>query len=223
MIIRLFSIFDPCTLLFKEISWIVILIGMLIIPLKIYLVNNYYMKLINNFINYLINEFFAILKKNSIILLIIIITFTVVILNNVLGLFPYIFNRTSSLRVSLTLSLIMWLSGYVIIIIFNFSNILVHLIPQGTSLILIPFIVIIEIISLIIRPITLAIRLRANIIAGHLLISLVRNSIENDNLILFFSGALGQRLLTLLETAVAVIQSYVFLVLIVLYSVDSLA
>lgn len=100
---------------------------------------------------------------------------------------------------------------------------LVHLIPQGTSLILIPFIVIIEMIRLMIRPITLAIRLRANIIAGHLLISLVSNSIENDNLILFFSGSLGQSLLTLLETAVAVIQSYVFLVLIVLYSVDSLA
>lgn len=223
MIIRLFSIFDPCTLLFKEISWIIILIGILIIPLKVYLINNYYMKLINNFISYLINEFFNILKKNSIILLVIIITFTVVLLNNVLGLFPYIFNRTRRLRISLTLSLIMWLSGYVIIIIFNFSNMLVHLIPQGTSLILIPFIVIIEMIRLMIRPITLAIRLRANIIAGHLLISLVSNSIENDNLILFFSGSLGQSLLTLLETAVAVIQSYVFLVLIVLYSVDSLA
>jgi len=83
--------------------------------------------------------------------------------------------------------------------------------------------VIIELIRLIIRPITLSIRLRANIIAGHLLISLISNSIINENLLLFFSGAVGQRLLVLLETAVAIIQSYVFLVLIILYSVDSLA
>jgi len=223
MIINLFSIFDPCTLLFKELRWIIILIGIVLIPIKVYLVNNYYLTIINKIINYLLNEFFVLLKKNSSILIIIIIIFTIVFLNNVLGLFPYIFNRTRRLRVRLTLALIMWLSGFIIINLFNFSNILVHLIPQGTSLILIPFIVIIEIISLIIRPITLAIRLRANIIAGHLLIRLVRNSIERDKIGLFLSGAFGQILLTLLETAVSIIQSYVFLVLIVLYSVDSLA
>jgi len=97
------------------------------------------------------------------------------------------------------------------------------LIPQGTPVVLIPFIVLIELIRILIRPFTLSIRLTANIIAGHLLISLVRRSIENENIFLFLSGRFGQLILSILETAVAIIQSYVFLVLIVLYNVDSLA
>jgi F-type H+-transporting ATPase subunit a len=62
--------------------------------------------------------------------------------------------------------------GIIIYAIINyFNDTCSHLTPQGTPLILIPFMVLIESIRLIIRPITLAIRLTANIIAGHLLIS----------------------------------------------------
>jgi len=221
MIIRLFSIFDPCTLFLKEISWFIVFIIIFILPLKKFLINNFLSKGLYILIYYLINEFYILLKKNSIILISIIIIFINIFLRNVLGLFPYIFNRTRSLIVRLTFSLMIWLAFYFIIIIFNFSNILIHLIPQGTSLVLIPFIVIVEIIRIIIRPVTLAIRLSANIIAGHLLIRLISNSIENDKLYLFFSGFVGQIVLVLLERAVAIIQSYVFLVLIVLYRVDS--
>lgn len=93
-----------------------------------------------------------------------------------------------------------------------------HLVPQGTPPILIPFIVCIESIRNIIRPITLSVRLSANIIAGHLLLTLIGStgnilSIKNIPIILII-----QLILVILETAVSIIQSYVFIILTSLYS-----
>jgi F-type H+-transporting ATPase subunit a len=93
-----------------------------------------------------------------------------------------------------------------------------HLVPQRTPGILIPFIVLIESIRNIIRPATLAVRLTANIIAGHLLITLLGNqTAERTDVVLI--GLLNvQMLLIILEMAVSVIQAYVFRVLLTLYT-----
>lgn len=94
---------------------------------------------------------------------------------------------------------------------------LAHLVPVGTPRFLIPIIVIIETIRNIIRPITLSIRLAANIVAGHLLLTLLGSQGPNliiINLILLIVGII---LLLLLEVAVACIQSYVFTILSSLY------
>lgn len=92
------------------------------------------------------------------------------------------------------------------------------MIPQGTPSILMPFIVLIETISNIIRPGTLAVRLTANIIAGHLLITLLRGTGSRFPSYLIFILILIQILLLILESAVAVIQSYVIAILSTLYS-----
>lgn len=90
---------------------------------------------------------------------------------------------------------------------------------QGTPPILIPFIVCIETIRNVIRPGTLAVRLTANIIAGHLLITLLGNTgpISSSYIILSLI-LITQIALLVLESAVAIIQSYVFAVLRTLYS-----
>lgn len=93
-----------------------------------------------------------------------------------------------------------------------------HLVPQGTPSALIPFIVLIETISNIIRPGTLAVRLAANIIAGHLLLTLLGNTGPSLSTTLLSFLILAQVLLLVLESAVAVIQSYVFAVLSTLYA-----
>jgi F-type H+-transporting ATPase subunit a len=95
---------------------------------------------------------------------------------------------------------------------------LAHCVPLGTPPVLIPFMVLIETISNLIRPGTLAVRLAANIIAGHLLLVLLGN--QGPNLTSAFLTVLivTQILLLVLESAVAVIQSYVFAVLATLYS-----
>jgi F-type H+-transporting ATPase subunit a len=91
-------------------------------------------------------------------------------------------------------------------------------VPQSTPGALIPFIVLIESIRNVIRPLTLAVRLIANIVAGHLLITLLGNQTAVASNIILISLILTQILLLTLESAVAVIQSYVFAVLSTLYA-----
>jgi F-type H+-transporting ATPase subunit a len=92
-------------------------------------------------------------------------------------------------------------------------------VPQGTPTFLINFIVLIEIIRILIRPITLSVRLTANILAGHLLISLLRNFIMRRNF--FGIILLLPFILTVLERAVAFIQAYVFVTLVTLYATEN--
>jgi F-type H+-transporting ATPase subunit a len=93
-----------------------------------------------------------------------------------------------------------------------------HLVPQGTPRVLMPFIVCIETISNIIRPGTLAVRLTANMIAGHLLLTLIGNTGNSLSTLLVSFLVIAQIALLTLESAVAIIQSYVFAVLSTLYS-----
>ena len=178
MITNLFSIFDPTTkFIFNfSLNWCSLLLLLLIVPKKFWIIPNnlnlIYLKLLIN----LFNEFKIIIKKkNNNFNLIFISLFCLIIIFNFLGLFPYIFTRTSHLSINLSIAIPLWLR----IILFgwiNFTNhIFIHLVPQGTPRILIPFIVLIESIRRIIRPITLIIRLTANIIAGQLLLTLLGN------------------------------------------------
>jgi ATP synthase subunit 6 len=103
----------------------------------------------------------------------------------------------------------------------NINFFLSHLVPRGTPYPLMPFIVLIEIIRTVIRPITLSVRLAANIVAGHLLIVLIRRPIYSVSIIFMALTLAGLLLLVLLELAVAFIQSYVFRTLLSLYVIES--
>jgi len=91
-----------------------------------------------------------------------------------------------------------------------------HLVPLGTPGALIPFIVCIELVRSTIRPLTLSVRLVANIIAGHLLLTLLGSLGPNVNAALVFVFV-RLIVLALLETGVAAIQAYVFRALRTLY------
>jgi len=93
-----------------------------------------------------------------------------------------------------------------------------HLVPQGTPSALIPFIVLIETIRNVIRPGTLAVRLAANMIAGHLLLTLLGSTGPSLSTSILSLLIIAQILLLILESAVAIIQSYVFAVLRTLYA-----
>lgn len=90
--------------------------------------------------------------------------------------------------------------------------------PQGTPGVLMPFMVCIETIRNVIRPGTLAVRLSANMIAGHLLITLMGNTGPGISSIIVGLLVAGQLCLLVLESAVSIIQGYVFSVLRTLYS-----
>lgn len=219
MITNLFRSFDPSTRFNLSLNWSRTWIGILFIPIRFWLIPSRWNYLWIKIFLTLHNEF-KILLGDSIKgrTLIFISLFRFIIFNNFLGLFPYIFTRSRHLIITLGLSLPLWLRFIIYGWINNSIHIFAHLVPQGTPPILIPFIVCIETISNIIRPGTLAVRLAANIIAGHLLITLLGNTGPILSILIINILIIIQILLLILESAVAIIQSYVFTVLRTLYS-----
>ena len=88
---------------------------------------------------------------------------------------------------------------------------LAHLVPKGTPVMLVPFIVLIELLRRVIRPFTLGVRLAANMIAGHLLLVLTSSPIYMLNISIIGVVISGLLALTALELGVSIIQSYVFI------------
>merc|ERR1711860_18924 len=136
---------------------------------------------------------------------------------NLIGLAPYIFTRSSHISFTLTLALPIWLGRIVFSIKNQYNSLFAHLVPRGTPVALIPVIVIIETVSNIIRPGTLSIRLAANIVAGHLLLTLLGSQGPSRRGVVILGLIVSLILLLCLELAVACIQAYVFTILRSLY------
>lgn len=220
MITNLFSVFDPSSIFGLSLNWISTFLGLLIIPSIYWLIPSRYNIFWNSILLTLHKEFKTLLGPTSHngSSFIFISLFSLILFNNFMGLFPYIFTRTSHLTLTLSLALPLWLSFIIYGWINHTQHIFAHLVPQGTPAILIPFIVCIETIRNVIRPGTLAVRLTANIIAGHLLLTLLGNTGPSISYFLVTFLLVGQIALLVLESAVAIIQSYVFAVLRTLYS-----
>lgn len=221
MITNLFSVFDPSSRIFNlSLNWLRTFIGLLIIPSIYWFIPNRYQIIWNNILFTLHKEFKILLGPTGHPgrTFIFISLFSLILFNNFIGLFPYIFTSTSHLTLTLALALPLWLCFIIYGWINHTQHIFAHLVPQGTPAILIPFIVCIETIRNVIRPGTLAVRLAANIIAGHLLLTLLGNTGPSLSSTIIGLLIIGQIALLVLESAVAIIQSYVFAVLRTLYS-----
>nr|AWV83280.1 ATP synthase F0 subunit 6 [Meimuna iwasakii] len=219
MMTNLFSSFDPSTGIFS-LNWLSSLLFLFFFPMIFWylpsrsnIIFMIMLKLLNNELNTLMG------KKSMGSSLIFMGLFLFIFFNNLTGLFPYVFTSSSHLIFTLSLALPLWLTFMLFGWINNMNHMFYHLVPLGTPGILIPFMVCIETISNLIRPGSLAVRLTANMIAGHLLMTLLGNSSINSgiyiNIILLI-----QILLMLFEFAVCIIQSYVFTVLGTLYSTE---
>lgn len=139
---------------------------------------------------------------------------------NILGLLPYTFTPTTQLSLNIAFAVPLWLATVIIGYRKSPTHALGHLLPEGTPILLVPLLIIIETISLFIRPLALGVRLTANLTAGHLLIQLVSSAVLalaslTASIAILTSVLLF--LLTLLEIAVAIIQAYVFVLLLSLY------
>nr|QFI35746.1 ATP synthase F0 subunit 6 [Iphiclides podalirius] len=221
MMTNLFSIFDPSTNIFNlPINWISTFMGLMFIPYMYWIIPNRQFMFWNYILNKLHNEFKTLMSSHKIngSTFIFISLFSFILFNNFMGLFPYIFTSTSHLTISLSISMTLWLSFMIYGWINNSQHMFIHMIPQGTPSMLMPFMVLIETISNVIRPGTLAIRLTANMIAGHLLLTLLSSTNTNMSFFMLFILILIQILLLVLESAVAIIQSYVITILSTLYS-----
>nr|YP_009704234.1 ATP synthase F0 subunit 6 [Rhinogobius leavelli]QEO33546.1 ATP synthase F0 subunit 6 [Rhinogobius leavelli] len=139
---------------------------------------------------------------------------------NMLGLLPYTFTPTTQLSLNMGLAVPLWLATVLIGLRNQPTAALGHLLPEGTPAPLIPVLIIIETISLFIRPLALGVRLTANLTAGHLLMQLIATAAFvllplMPTIALLTTIVL--LLLTVLEVAVAMIQAYVFVLLMSLY------
>lgn len=220
---NLFSIFDPISSFINfNLNWVRRLCVLIFIPSSYWLVKRKIRQIFILILGYLNKEFLlaiTLIKTPGLAHLFISI-FLFIALNNFLGLFPYIFTSSRHLTLTISLALPLW-AGYIIFsTIKNINGFLSHLVPLGTPYPLMPFIVVIELIRRVIRPLTLSVRLAANIVAGHLLIILIRGPIAQVSwlVIIFIIG--GLLLLLILELAVSFIQGYVFRTLVSLYVIE---
>nr|UPL65911.1 ATPase subunit 6 [Pilophorus typicus] len=218
MMTNLFSSFDPASSMNLSLNWVSTIMGLMIMPSMFWIIPSQTQIMLNMIINQLYMEMKTLLGKNSKgFTLLIISMFMFILTNNMMGLLPYIFTSSSHLSYTLTLALPLWMS----IMMFGWINktqeMFAHMIPNGTPPALMPFMVLIETISNLIRPGSLAVRLTANMIAGHLLMSLLGNNTDN-NIMIMPLILMIQIILMMFETAVAMIQAYVFSILMTLYS-----
>nr|ATD83103.1 ATPase subunit 6 [Mulleripicus fuliginosus] len=139
---------------------------------------------------------------------------------NLLGLLPYTFTPTTQLSMNMALAFPLWLATLLTGLRNQPSASLGHLLPEGTPTPLIPALILIETTSLLIRPLALGVRLTANLTAGHLLIQLISTAttaLLSTMPAISILTSIVLLLLTILEVAVAMIQAYVFVLLLSLY------
>nr|YP_010934957.1 ATP synthase F0 subunit 6 [Bombus filchnerae]QTZ18838.1 ATP synthase F0 subunit 6 [Bombus filchnerae]WKW52605.1 ATP synthase F0 subunit 6 [Bombus filchnerae] len=222
ILMNLFETFDPSVNNLIQLNWIFMIFPIILFPNLYWLIPSRIMMILKLFIKYLFNEFKMIMTNKYLmnISLFLGIMFYIMLLN-LFSLIPYIFTLTSHLMFNLSMSFSLWFS-FIIYSLINFPiKTLSHLVPLNSPKFLMNFMVIIELISLIIRPWTLSIRLSANLISGHLILILLSNFMMNF-LSLLPLTLLIQNLLLILEISMAFIQAYVFSILLTLYFSESI-
>lgn len=152
------------------------------------------------------------------------VIFNFILFSNLLSLIPFGIALTSHLIVILWLSITICISIFCIGLL-NYNLKFLHIFIPQAPFILLPILIPIEIFSYLIRLFSLAIRLAANILAGHTLVHIIVTFILNITKIEFFLSLLvliPLFLILILEFGVAFLQAYVFTVLICIYLSDSL-
>ncbi len=155
--------------------------------------------------------------------------FVFILFGNLLGMLPYSYTFTSQIILTFFMAIIIFLSVTLIGIFRHGFGFLSLFLPAGTPLILQPLLFVIELISYCIRPISLSVRLFANMLAGHTLLKvfggLAVMLIGSGSIFLFpvailpIAAIIG---MTALEVLVAILQAYVFTVLTCIYLNDAL-
>nr|YP_007024909.1 ATP synthase F0 subunit 6 [Trachypithecus germaini]ADM94873.1 ATP synthase F0 subunit 6 [Trachypithecus germaini]AXY95322.1 ATP synthase F0 subunit 6 [Trachypithecus germaini] len=222
---NLFTPFTTPTLLSLPAVVPIILFPTLLFPTSKHLVNNRLVTIQQNLTQLILKQMMMIHNTKgrawSLMLMSLIIFIAT---TNLLGLLPHSFTPTAQLSMNLAMAIPLWAGTVITGLRFKTKSSLAHFLPQGTPTLLIPMLVIIETISLFIQPVALAVRLTANITAGHLLMHLIGSAVLALLTINFFATSLTFMLLlllTILEIAVALIQAYVFTLLVSLYLHDN--
>jgi len=223
---------NGCKILFLNIDWAVILIIVaalyfIIIPLRFSFVIpygvTYFHVYVFNFVVGLITGRARMIQITPYIAML----FYFILISNLQGLLPYGFTVTSQLFVTFTLSVSTFIGVIVVGLFCNKNYFINYFLPSNVpNKALFYFLVFIEILSFLIRPFSLGIRLFANMLAGHTLIYILAGFSFSIAFKFMFLTLIVPFLIIasvmLLEFSIAVIQTYVFIVLSVIYIRDML-
>jgi len=154
--------------------------------------------------------------------------FLFILVNNLIGLVPYSFASTSHFILTFSLSFTVVLGATILGFQTHGLKFFSLFVPAGCPLALLPLLVLIEFVSYLARPVSLGLRLAANILSGHMLLNIISGftyTIMTSGLIFFVLGLLPVAFLIVfsgLELAIAFIQAQVFVVLSCSYIKDGL-
>jgi F-type H+-transporting ATPase subunit a len=148
--------------------------------------------------------------------------FMFILFCNLLGLIPYNFTPTSHIIVTFVMAMVVFLGVTVIGFARNGAGFLRLFVPAGVPIFLLPLIVIIEIISYLTRPISLAIRLFANMMAGHTMLKVFATFVVSLGILAGWAPLAFIVALTGLELLIAFLQAYVFAILTCIYLNDAI-
>lgn len=153
--------------------------------------------------------------------------FMFVLFGNLIGLFPYAFTYTSHIAVTLGLAATVFLVTTIVALVLHGKKFFGYFFPEGAPLWLAPIIVPVEVVSYLSRPVSLSVRLFANMVAGHVLLKVFATFV----VLLGGLGAIGpvaallplsvNVLLVGFEILVAFLQAYVFAILTCIYLHDA--
>jgi len=148
--------------------------------------------------------------------------FVFILFANVLGLIPYSFTVTSHYVITLALALVVFIGATIIGFIRNGFGYLKLFVPSGVPVFLLPLVVVIEIVSYFIRPMSLSIRLFANMMAGHMMLKVMAGFVVMLGVTAGWLPLAAMVGLMGLELLVAALQAYVFALLTCMYLSDAM-
>lgn len=151
--------------------------------------------------------------------------FLFILFSNLLGMTLYSFTITSHAVITFSLAFVFFIGILIIGVMIQKVKFLYTFVPSGSPIYLLPFMVCIEIISYFSRPFSLAIRLFANLMSGHTLLAILANFtfiISKKNLLIAMIPFILIVAIIGLEAMIAILQAYVFIVLLCIYLNDSI-
>nr|WGW18080.1 ATP synthase F0 subunit 6 [Puncturella cf. parvinobilis] len=222
----MFSSFDDHNAVFMSyymLPWTVLLLFIANMNMVYWIMPGRWMTLLNMLNNITLSQVLRSFGRNlGSFMNIVAALFIFIILTNMVSLVPYIFSLTSHLTTTFSLGLPFWLSLIISTFSYNFTTAVAKVLPSGAPAALNSFLVLVETISILMRPLTLSIRLTANMSAGHIVLCLIGVYMVSalltagpTTIIFLLFIHIGY---FVFEVGVSAVQAYIFTLLINLYA-----
>ncbi len=148
--------------------------------------------------------------------------FAFILFANLIGLIPYTYTVTSQLVITFSLAIVVFIGATAVGLMRHGLHFLTFFVPKGVPVLMLPMLVPIEILSYFFRPISLSLRLFANMMAGHTMLKVFAGFVIALGLFVGWLPLGFIAALTALEVIVAALQAYVFAILACIYLNDGL-